>query len=138
MIHLLRETEHNVTHALCEVLAAEKTTVSQWQVLSLLADEATHPMTQIAAATLVTAPTATRLIDAMLSDGLVLRVNDDEDRRRVLVRITPHGRSRHRRLSGHIHQHRAAILAAADLERLRRIVEGLAAVAGDDAPGSPS
>jgi MarR family transcriptional regulator, organic hydroperoxide resistance regulator len=127
LIRVLSETERNVTHALCEVLAAERATVAQWHVLSLLADEATHPMTQIADSTLLTAPTATRLIDAMVRDGLVQRANDDADRRRVLVRITPHGRSRHRRLSARVRRHRAAILAGADLVRLRRIVERLTA-----------
>jgi DNA-binding MarR family transcriptional regulator len=129
LIRLLSETERNVTRALCEVLCAEGTTVAQWHVLSLLADGATHAMTQIAVYAYLPAATATRMIDAMVRDSLVQRANDDEDRRRVLVRITSYGRSRHRRLNARIHRHRAAILAGADLVRLGRIVERLTAAA---------
>jgi DNA-binding MarR family transcriptional regulator len=123
LIHLLSETEHRVTQALCEVLAAERTTVAQWHVLCLLADDASHPMTEVAEYTLLTPATATRVIDTMVCDGLVHRTIDDADRRRVLVRISAAGRARLRRLSSRVHRSRAAILAGADLERLRRALE---------------
>jgi hypothetical protein len=51
------------------------------------------------------------------------RTTDDADRRRVLVRISARGRVRHRGPSARVRRSSAAILAGADLERLRRALE---------------
>lgn len=40
----------------------------------------------------VKSPSATRLIDALVSDGLLARVPDADDRRRILLRLTPGGK----------------------------------------------
>jgi DNA-binding MarR family transcriptional regulator len=127
LVHLLSEAERRLTSSLAEALASEATTVAQWHVLSLLADEAAHPMRAVAAYTLLPAASATRLVDGMVRDGLVQRASDAQDRRLVLVQISALGRARHRGLAARIERRREAILAAADAARLRRLAERMSA-----------
>ena len=53
-------------------------------------------MSEIAEFALVPAPSLTRLVDRMATDGLVHRTVDARDRRRVLVHLTRQGRALHR------------------------------------------
>ncbi len=70
-----------------------------WRVLDLLADEAGHPMSEIAAHAMVPAPTLTKIVDRLVERGLVYRRPDDEDRRRVLVLLADRGRAQHTALA---------------------------------------
>lgn len=49
-------------------------------------------LTDLAAAERVTAPTMTRLVQALEADGVVKREADPDDRRAVLLSATPRGR----------------------------------------------
>lgn len=114
LAHLLSQAERGVTRQLGRVLEEDGSNVGQWRVLVLLADGGSHPMSEIAEFALLPAPTLTRLIDRMVADNLAYRKADPQDRRRVLVRITPRGRALQRRLAGRIEDSHAAILAEAD------------------------
>ncbi len=57
-------------------------------------------MSEIAEFALMPAPSLTRLIDRMVTDGLVYRTVDARDRRRVLVHLTARGRDLQRRSAG--------------------------------------
>ncbi len=48
-------------------------------------------MGELAAAGLLSLPTATRIIDRMVSEALVYRAPDPEDRRRVLIFVSDKG-----------------------------------------------
>ena len=113
LAQLLSQAERGVTRQLGRLLEEEGSTVEQWRTLVLLADGRGHSMSEIAEFALVPAPSLTRLIDRMVADNLAYRKADPRDRRRVLVRITPRGRSLQRRLAGRIEGSQAAILAEA-------------------------
>jgi DNA-binding MarR family transcriptional regulator len=134
LVHLLREAEHRLTDGLCDVLAAEAIGIEQSHVLSLLADGTTHPMRELAGYALLPASSATRLVDAMVRDGLVRRARDTQDRRLILVRISDLGRARHRRVAACIDTHRDLILASANVGALRYLAERLSAAVDQHRP----
>jgi DNA-binding MarR family transcriptional regulator len=114
LAQLLSQAEHGVTRQLGRVLDGEGCSVEQWRALVLLADGVSHSMSEVAEFALLPAPTLTRLIDRMVADNLAYRTVDPQDRRRVLVHITPRGRALQKRLAGRIESSQAAILAEAD------------------------
>lgn len=114
LAQLLSQAERRVTRQLGRVLEEEGCSVEQWRALVLLADEVSHSMSEVAEFALLPAPTLTRLIDRMVADNLAYRTVDPQDRRRVLVHITPRGRALQKRLAGRIESSQAAILAQAD------------------------
>jgi DNA-binding MarR family transcriptional regulator len=118
-----------VTRQLSRVLAEEGCSVEHWRILRLLRDGHGHPMSEIAEFALVPAPSVTRLIDGMVTDGLVHRTADPCDRRRVLVHMTPRGRALYRRLDALIERAEFTVLAGApppEAERLLGLLGGLA------------
>lgn len=62
-------------------------------VLSVVVFAGPIPMTALAAAEQVRAPTMTRLVRGLMREGLVERVRDPGDRRVYRVRATPAGRA---------------------------------------------
>jgi DNA-binding MarR family transcriptional regulator len=114
LAQLLSQAEHGVTRQLGRVLDEEGCSVEEWRALVLLADGVSHSMSEVAEFALLPAPTLTRLIDRMVADNLAYRTVDPQDRRRVLVHITPRGRALRKRLAGRIESSQAAILAEAD------------------------
>ncbi len=83
--------ERSVVQRLGEALKAEGATLEEWRVLSFLGDGTGHAMAEVAEFALLTAPTLTKVVDRMVSLGLVLRRVDDTDRRRVLVFASDRG-----------------------------------------------
>jgi DNA-binding MarR family transcriptional regulator len=78
-------------------------------------------MTQLARLVLLSRPTATRVVDRLVTRGWIRRWHDDTDRRVVLLELTPEGIRRQIR-AGRIH-----------LDGLARLVD--APLAGRDVPG---
>ena len=130
---LLSQAEHRVTRALSLVLRGDGATVEQWRILALLADGASHPMSEIAEHALLSPPTLTRLIDRMVADNLAYRTADPQDRRRVLVRLTARGAALHARLARRMADQGEAILAAAEAAGLAQLAAMLADRAGEGA-----
>jgi len=129
LVQLLSQAERGLTRQLGRVLEAEGCTVEQWRTLVLLVDGASHPMAEVAEFALLPAASLTRLIDRMVADNLAYRKADPEDRRRVLVHITPRGRALQRRLAERIERSQAAILADADPNDVARLATLLAQLA---------
>jgi len=121
LAQLLSQAEHDVTRQIARVLEEEDSTVEQWRALVLLADGISHSMSEVAEFALLPAPTLTRLIDRMVADNLAYRTADPEDRRRVLVHITPRGTTLQKRLAERIESSQAAILAEADPEDVAQL-----------------
>jgi DNA-binding MarR family transcriptional regulator len=121
LAQLLSQAERGVTRQLRRVVEEEGSTVEEWRTLVLLADGASHPMSEIAEFALLPAPTLTRLIDRMVADNLAYRKADPRDRRRVLVHITPRGRALQRRLAARIEESHADILAEADADDVAQL-----------------
>jgi len=110
---LLGQAERQVARALEQVLG--DLTVDQWRVLDLLATNAAdagRPMSEIAATVAVPSPTLTKIVDRLVDSGLVFRLPDDHDRRRVLVFPSDAGRELHARIAPGVAVAEAEALAA--------------------------
>jgi DNA-binding MarR family transcriptional regulator len=128
LAHALSRAERTVTRQLSRAMHEEGCTIEDSRVLLLLADGRGHPMTEIAEFALVPAPSVTRMIDRMATNGLVHRTADPRDRRRVLVHATRRGRALQRRLDEIVEREQQALLAGADraeAERLLGLLGGL-------------
>jgi DNA-binding MarR family transcriptional regulator len=121
---LLSQAERHVTGGLAGVLA--ESSVEQWRTLALLADGAGHPMSEIADYAMLPAPSLTRLIDRMVSDGLVYRKVDPSDRRRVLVHKTARGERLRQTLSDRIDRGQEAVLGHVATDQLEQLAAVLA------------
>lgn len=85
---------------------------SQSAVLRALTDGEAHSAGELAAASDLTPASMTKMLDGLAAAGLIERVRDEGDRRRLAVRITDAGRAAHEDKD-------ARILAAWD-----RVLEG--------------
>jgi DNA-binding MarR family transcriptional regulator len=126
----LSRAERTLTGRLAERLEGAGCSVDQWRILVLLSDGEGHPMSEISEFALVPAPSLTRIIDRMATDGLVHRRVDDRDRRRVLVHMTRQGRAVHRSATEQVMAQEQALLAGSDPSDVQRLLVLLESLAG--------
>ena len=107
----LSRADHRVSRRISAALRSEGMSLEQWRVLSLLSDGAGHTMGDIAHDVMLPAATLTRVIDRLVEVNLVYRRGDLGDRRRVLVFVSPRGRSLYRKLAGTVDREEAALMA---------------------------
>lgn len=69
----------------------------------------------------LSAPTISVSLQRMEAEGLVLRENDPQDLRTILVRLTPKGREADRRVIHAVHETEQEMLSGIDLEEIDRI-----------------
>jgi DNA-binding MarR family transcriptional regulator len=74
-------------------LAESGLTLAQFHLLEPLRDGGELTVSELAVGAGVAAPTATRMLDALVRDGLVTRRPAEHDRRAVLVGLTADGRT---------------------------------------------
>jgi DNA-binding MarR family transcriptional regulator len=86
---------HLVAHARRRRTWSELT-YQQYNVLRLIDTRGPQPQAEVARWLLVTAPVVTRLASTLADAGLVLRGTDPNDRRAVVLELTPVGRRRAR------------------------------------------
>lgn len=67
--------------------------VEAWRVLEVLSAREDHTMGELAGVVLMNPPTLTKLVDRMVSDGLVHRQIAQTDHRRVQLALTNLGRA---------------------------------------------
>ncbi|HTX67142.1 MAG TPA: MarR family transcriptional regulator [Opitutaceae bacterium] len=93
-LHLLH-TSSDVFEAFSRVLAGHAISKGRFMVLILLNHDADTPVNpaDLADRANVTRATMTGLIDTLERDGFVRRENAPDDRRMMLVRLTPRGRT---------------------------------------------
>jgi DNA-binding MarR family transcriptional regulator len=108
-IHLLRAVRRED--------AVSSLTGPRLSALSVIVFGGPVTLSGLAAAEQVRPPTMTRLVDALEAEGLVRRVADKADRRRVRLRATARGRS---------------MLLAGRERRVSRIAVPMAALSADD------
>jgi len=80
---LQRSAEKNLTNA--------GMSLAELQILRVLRKEGTSPMNRFCSETMLSQPTITGLVDKLEQRGLVERVRSTEDRREVLIAMTPKG-----------------------------------------------
>ena len=88
----LLSAARSVESGISEALAAAGVTPEQWRVLSVLEAGGGRTMSDLAQTAVVPAATATRIVDQLVSNGLVYRRADPADRRRVVVHLSARGR----------------------------------------------
>lgn len=125
---LLARVERGLSRRIEAVLAPHGLSLDQWRVLTLLADDDGHAMTEIAAHVMVPAPTLTKIVDRLVSATVVHRRVDETDRRRVLVLRTERGAELHDLLALEVEQVENALVAelgTADAATLARLLQRL-------------
>jgi DNA-binding MarR family transcriptional regulator len=108
---IARHNQLNLAH----VLRPLELSVPQWRVLSALATRDGQTVGQIAEFTVLDRSALGRLLEQMEADGLVERTSAPDDRRAVLIRLSPAGRKR-----------RAAALPMV-VKHYRRLLHGVSA-----------
>src|SRR6266700_5479175 len=106
LAHQLSRAERLLSARMSALLENEHCTLEEWRVLTILSDGQGHIMTEVADFAMVPAPTLTKLMDRMVSAGLVYRRADDRDRRRVLAYLADRGHA--------LYERAAAAIAAAE------------------------
>jgi MarR family transcriptional regulator, organic hydroperoxide resistance regulator len=94
-------------------------TLSQYGLLSGLAQRSAAPVRELAADAGVTASTATRILDTLERRGIVRRRRTEEDRRVVIVTMTRRGRELLRAQDGWVQGRRLAFHAGLPAEERR-------------------
>lgn len=97
--YLIASVNRQLETEMQERLREEGMPIERWRILEVLDGEDGVPMGELAGRALLEPTTLTKIIDRMLADGLVLRLLDERDRRRVLVTLTPTGKAAVRRLN---------------------------------------
>ena len=122
-----------VSRAFDEALNAAGGSRPTWLVLLALKTRAVANQRELAAAVGIQGATLTHHLNAMESDGLLTRRRDPANRRVHLVELTDAGEAAFHRLRGvamaHDERLRAGF-AAADLDRLRELLDRLRANVG--------
>jgi len=91
IVLLLEQAHKRVSRDFDRALAHGGATGEQWRVLDKLADEGGRPIGELAQALGIHPPTMTKLVDRMVASGIVQRIVDESDSRRVLIYITDVG-----------------------------------------------
>lgn len=116
--------------AIERVLVDASLKIEDWRVLDELAGRRTVPMSDLSQATLITGPTLTRTVDRLVSQGIIYRTTDTHDRRRVLVALTPRGRTLRNRLADAVAdaERTAFESCGLDIAQLRELVGATASL----------
>jgi DNA-binding MarR family transcriptional regulator len=124
LAYLLAQANREINRQLELRLSTEGVPVEQWRILKVLFDNEGHSMGELADAVLLNHPTLTKMVDRMVSDSLVYRRQDADDRRKVLMFISDRGKALCKRLNllaagqeAHI-QHNYGDKATGELKRL--------------------
>jgi DNA-binding MarR family transcriptional regulator len=106
--------------------------LAQYQLLEGLRGGGELTVSELAVGAAVAAPTATRMLDALVRDGLAERRTADHDRRAVLVSLTDEGREAVEAAARHVDAARARVrdgLTADEQAQAAALLRRLAAVA---------
>jgi DNA-binding MarR family transcriptional regulator len=130
---LITAVERQLTAAVAADLQREGVTLEQWRVLSSLDGREGRAMNEIASDALVPPPTLTKVVDRLVAANLVHRRSDPLDRRRVLILLTPRGRSLRQRLDRIVQQHHQGlsdVLGESGLGQLTELLGRLRHITG--------
>lgn len=108
-------------------------TMAQFQLLSVLADDRSRPVGELAEHVGVSAPTVTRMLDGLERAGIAARRQSTLDRRVVEVELTPEGRKIVKRKQRLMAARRRAVYESLDVgerEQAARLLHRLAEAIG--------
>jgi len=110
LAHLLSTLERHVVERQRAALGVEGCGVQEWRVIDCLA-EGGRTMSEAATYAGLASPALTKLVDRLVTNNIVYRRIDLEDRRKVRIFLTRRGKSLHRRLAEIVDQCQAELLA---------------------------
>jgi homoprotocatechuate degradation regulator HpaR len=90
-IALLRAREAVMAH-FRPMLAAHDLTEQQWRVIRILAERGVSDASEVAERAFILAPSLTRIIRSLEERGIIAKLKDESDGRRVLLDVTAVGR----------------------------------------------
>jgi DNA-binding MarR family transcriptional regulator len=102
LVGLLDQADRAVDAVVTPVTAEEGLSREGWRILLLLSRGGGRSMGEIAEHAAIPNPTATRVVDRLVTQSLAFRRTDPQDRRRVLVHLAPHGRDVVERVSAQL------------------------------------
>ena len=110
LLYLLARASAGASAQFHAVVKARGISVLEWRVLGQLAS-GPATVSMLAERALSQQPTLTKVLDRMAAEGLVVRLEDAADRRRVSVRLTEKGQRIAAELIPLAQQHEARVLA---------------------------
>lgn len=110
LLYLLARASAEASAQFHAVVKARGVSVLEWRVLGQLAGGSTT-VSLLAERALAKQPTITKVLDRMADEGLVARLEDAGDRRRVAVRLTERGHGLAAELIPLAREHEARVLA---------------------------
>src|SRR5690606_19085168 len=125
---LLARASHLVSAQFHAQLASSGVSVPMWRILASLSDRPSLTIGELAEIVLLKQPTLSKILDRMIEEKLVMRIQASDDRRRVNVSITPTGRQRVEDLLRRAKEHEAEALAGyadSDIENLKSMLRGM-------------
>jgi DNA-binding MarR family transcriptional regulator len=88
----LRQVEATIRERLDPVLGEHGLVMEDWRIVAVIDDHPGIGMSEAAGTAVVPAATLTRRMDRLVERGIVVRHIDAEDRRRLVVALSPRGR----------------------------------------------
>ena len=126
--YLLAQASRAASAGFHDRLAQKGIQVSTWRILATLYPNNPAGVSDLASACLTKQSTMTRQIDRLAKQGLVMRKEVQGDRRRVLVELTPAGKTLANHLTASAPTHEADIpstLTADETSALKRTLTKL-------------
>lgn len=111
-----------VTTRVENVLKPEGITLDQWLVIEALAQQRGLTMADLAARTVATGPTLTRVVDRLVGTATAYREVDADDRRRVRVYLSPRGRLAYRRIAAKVREIEQDLLESSEDPAVARLI----------------
>jgi DNA-binding MarR family transcriptional regulator len=111
--------------ALAEELGPHRVTTGQWSALRVLWQEDGLSQVELAQRMMVEKASLTAVLKAMASEGLITRVRNTDDRRKVNIFLTAAGRrlkSKIMPLIGRINKRATRRLSSAEVQQLHRLL----------------
>jgi DNA-binding MarR family transcriptional regulator len=100
LAYMIASLNRQLENELEERLRPGGVPIEQYRILEVLDAAEPCAMGEIAAQSLIEAPTLTKIVDKMVAESLVYRAPDPNDRRRVLILTAPAGKALYKRLRG--------------------------------------
>lgn len=126
--YLLAHASHLISGQFHEQLREKGINVSIWRLLATLSDGDGMTIGALARIGLYNQPTTTKIVDRLEEGGLVERRQDEKDRRKSLVFITPKGRTMVEDLLEAAKSHEAQITSSytpEEMATLKRVLRTL-------------
>lgn len=123
--YLMARASYLISAQFQRYLAAQGIRTSVWRMLATLAGTSGRTIGELADEMILQQPTATKIVDRLEKEGLIERGSSANDRRQVVVRLTPRGVVLISSLQKEAAQHQNEVLAAytkAETELLFRVL----------------